>query len=998
MKKFKTSLIATICAILLVCSFALVGCGDTDDGEKELTALDAPTGLVFENDAVKWNAVPNAKEYTVSVKQGDVQDVSKVVAEALFDMKDFAAGEYKVSVKANAVAGAFKESPESSIDVTITETEGRLPTVTDIVYEAGRELVSWSPVSGADFYAVEVTKGTEEVYSNAELVETEIDTTAWPSGNLVVKVQACVLEETEEIANGRFGRGNITIESMGELAAPVNLKIEGGEIKWDENNARGYKAVIKNKANGATVDVNTQFGKNSLKVAAMGLSDGSYIAEIQSTSNRHNTTESAVVSKEFTVEIAAKFLPDDIASFDGNMPRGEHGKASKVTVNGIDYARVQPTADGWGRVCSPDVTVDWDSKPVVFLEMGDVVGGYHMELFYNGNKVNCLRDTQNTESAIVDIIAQVVKEGGDAADYAGMRSVALRLGVDHSTTTTANDASADYKSVTVMYVTDYKQGLTEPTKLATPTSMTIDAFGVMSFNGVRFAKRYEVTVKNTQTNEQVGEKVSLSATAFDLKGFAAGEYELSVVAVNPLDANALDSDAGIFTFKVEELKSYTAEQISTAEGGMFVSTGNSVQAKYDSASGLSIINEPVETTDPENPEAEPTFKVKDWGAIGMKDGVAVNFTRNPIVLVTVARLEGGKAYYAKASWDGQGEFNTNNDTVADISSETVLAIRGGWNSDNNQLGVGEKEGFKFQFGVTGGGTTAYLKGIKIVQIYATGALARPETPSQLARPTGMSIHDRTTVKANAVAGNAEYAPTYRIKVAEKDNPEAVVAELTKQELPQIMLSRLELTSGKTYTVSIVAEGDTYSDDTKPFFADSEAATMDIKYTRRLVVDDFSNYTAEYVGGGNTIKAEPDGKALKISSDDGWGMLKLELLTGELADKNGLSEISALEFHFGEVTGGPAFTSRYFHYETVEDSETGEEKQNLVWKDGRGDTSVASGDIIVETNLFERVTFTTFDGANGCLLGIGFGGANSENNTRTYQITKIVIADYEEIKA
>lgn len=142
MKKFKTSLIATICAILLVCSFALVGCGDTDDGEKELTALDAPTGLVFENDAVKWNAVPNAKEYTVSVKQGDVQDVSKIVAEALFDMKDFAAGEYKVSVKANAVAGAFKESAESSIDVTVTETEGRLPTVTDIVYEAGRELVS----------------------------------------------------------------------------------------------------------------------------------------------------------------------------------------------------------------------------------------------------------------------------------------------------------------------------------------------------------------------------------------------------------------------------------------------------------------------------------------------------------------------------------------------------------------------------------------------------------------------------------------------------------------------------------------------------------------------------------------------------------------------------------------------------------------------------------------------------------------------------------------
>ena len=127
------------------------------------------------------------------------------------------------------------------------------------------------------------------------------------------------------------------------------------------------------------------------------------------------------------------------------------------------------------------------------------------------------------------------------------------------------------------------------------------------------------------------------------------------------------------------------------------------------------------------------------------------------------------------------------------------------------------------------------------------------------------------------------------------------------------------------------------------------------------------------------------------------MLKMELLTGELADKSGLSEISALEFHFGEVTGGPAFTSRYFHYETVEDTETGKEKQNLVWKDGRGDTSIATGDILVETNLFERVTFTTFNGENGFLLGIGFGGANG-GSTRTYQITKIVIADYEEIKA
>lgn len=956
--------------------------------------LAAPTDIAYDKatQTIGFTAVPNASAYIVSatVKDGTTVTIeSHEITETSFSVTGLTTAEHTVSIVAKGNGTTYTNSDAATFALTIEAN--KLATVTDIAYAADTDVLSWSAVAGAEFYEVEVKQGSEVIFVDDELVENEVDASAWPSGEFTVSVKAGVLEDNIYEVSGDAANDTFTIASLGVLKAPQNLKVEGGALVWDENNARGYTLELKRKTGttvGEAVTVTPVWGDCALNIAAMGLESGGYVASIKATSNRHASAESAAVEKDFTVEVVRKFMPEDIATFDGNMPRGEHGKVEKVTLGGVDYARVQPTADGWGRICSPDVTVDWDSKPVVYLEMGNVVGGYHMELYYNGNKVNCLRDTQNTESTVVDLIAQVVKEGGDAADYVGIRTVALRLGVDHSTTTQANDAIADYKSVTVMYVTDYVQGLTEETKLTTPTGMMIDAFGVMSFDGVRYAKTYEVTVKNTQTNAQVGEKKVLNAPSLDLKEFAAGEYELSIVARNADEPLALDSDAATFNFAVEQVAAFTAEELATSgENAKFVSCDNNLQAAYDIESQLAVVNG--------LDAADPDAKIKDWGTIQMKDGLNVNFSRNPIVMVDVDHLTGGNGWYAKASWEGQGAFYTNNDTITAITSATTLTIRAGWNSDNSQLGVGEKAGYKFQFGVTGGGTTAYLSGIRIVQIYANSALPRPDQPEQLSRPSGITVHDRATVKANTVAGNAEYAPTYKITVAEKGNAENVVVELTKQELPQILLSRYELESGKTYTVSIVAEGDTYNDSTKPFFSDSEAATLDIEYTLRLKVDDFSSYITEgegvmwqYVDGGNTIAAAKDGKALTISTQNDWGMISLPVFTGDIAAKTDLTEISALEFHFGEVTGDPQFTSRYFDFD---------EEGKPIWSDGRGDTSIKNNDILVETNLHKRVTFTTIDGQNAFYVGVGFGSANG-NNARSYQLVKLVIADYKVVTA
>ena len=969
----------------------------------EAEKLAAPTGIAYNKatQTVTFEAVENATAYIVSATVKGSTTVSaaeREITETSISLPalGFTTTEHTLKVVARGNGTQYTDSDAATFDLTIEKAKLAAPATVE--YKAATDTVEWAAVIGADGYGLEIIKdGETEDLGNDDLFENVFDASELPKGTFTVNVMAYADQNSIFWTDGDAKTDTFTIDSMGALLAPANMKVESGSIVWDANNARGYDVKIYNATSatqkGALVEgVKPYIDGNSLVVARMGLDGGSngmgknYIAEIKATSNRHDSEESEAKEISFYIETIKQFLPNEIKDFSGSAPRGEHAAVEVVKEGGVDYARVRPdnTVDGWGRVCSPDVTVDWNRKPVVYLEMGLVqIGGYHMQIRYNGSNIDCLRDTQRTQSTVVDIL----KESG--MKYTGISAVALRIGVDHSNPLSENNARADYKSVTMMYVTDYDPGLTEPTTLATPTDLAINSYGELTFSGVRFAEKYEVkafSLDSEGTETAIPDKdAMLTATTLDLKTFGAGNYKLKIVAKNDSNANAGDSEAAEIKFNFEVIKTFTAENLATSgDNSQFVPGGNGLEGTYDADAGVTTVTGMQSAGNVEHPEY-----TKGWGWIYMKDGIDIRFSRNPLIMVDIESLEGNDpTYISRIQWTGGGEFAPFGDTRDTITEKKTIVVRAGYDENGNRRGVGNKSGYKFGIGPANN-TTMKLSGMRIVYIYENKPLVRPETPAKLDAPSGFRLKDKSILTFDSVEGNDEYAPTYKYTVTEKGSATAI-ATLTKQEMTELSLAALNLENGKTYTVSAVAEGDTYTDDTKPYFADSDAATIDIEYTEILKVDDFTPVVttgdnkmwkqfAGDEGASTVVTAANDGNALKFTINESWGLVTIPVLTGALNSKDGISANSTLEYHFGEVTGNPAFTSRY---------STDMEGTKVV--DARGDTPISSNSVLVDTNLYERVTFTTINGANGFWIGVGFGGGSGE---RTYQINKIVIAEY-----
>lgn len=980
--------------------------------------LEVPTGMAYDKatQTVTFDAMPNASGYIISatVKGGSTVTVAeKEISEPSIDLTalgiedlnmseleidDLTKHTFKIVAKGDGVK--YANSGVAAFDVTIETVKLGQPE--NINYNTTDDKVEWSAVRGADGYEMEITKaGVNTPWTNeVNEVINEFNAHDLPSGDFNISVFAYAPEGSIFYTDGDEKTGTFTIGSLGELEAPANLKVESGAIVWDENDARGYEVEIYETADGTTKGNKVEssnyatpyFNGCSLEVARLGLNGGdgvigkNYIAAIKATSNRHTQSETNPVEKNFYIETVKEFVPAEISKFVGAAPNGEHAAVELAPDGKSAIVRPDNTPDGWGRVCSPDITVDWDRKPVVYLDMAKVeVGGYHMQIRYNGQNIDCLRDTKRVESTVVDIL----KMSGQK--YTGISAVALRLGVDNSNPMASNNARAHYKSVTVMYVTDYDAGIAGLDKLATPKDAAIDSYGVLSFQGVRFARNYAVKAyklanATDETGTEVSDKAtSLTSTTMDLKEFEYGSYRITIVAQNAQD-NATESEALEFKFTIEEHAAYTGKDLSTGEGGKFEPGENGLEGIFNSDTGFVTATGMQSANNSENPEW-----TKDYGTIRIKDGIDINFACNPLILVDLESISGDDpTYISRISWTDGSQFAPFGDTHTKASTEKqTLVIRAGYHENGSQLGVGKKSGYKFGIGPANK-TTMVFSGIRIIYIYEGGSLVRPETPAKLAKPGAVELHDRTIAVAGAVKGNIDYAPTYKITVKEKGASDNVVS-LTKQELPRIELATLNLESGKTYTVSFVAEGDTYQDSTKPYFSDSDAREVDIKYTEILKVDDFSNVVTSgankmwnQFGGGGTMTVENVGKALKVSNTNDWGLVTMPVFTGTFNSLDDILADSALEFHFGEVTGDPTFTQRYS--KNVEGTGEG------VITDGRGDTDIATGGVVVETNPKTKITFTTINGENGFWVGVGFGGKNG-SAARSYQITKIVLSNY-----
>lgn len=166
--------------------------------------LSAPV-LTAEGTVLRWTAVPDAVNYTVSVN-GRLRETNLSALSYDFAADLAAAGDYVISVYANG-NGYFTQSDTSAYTYVKT---GRLGTP-DV--SANGSVVSWTPVLGAAKYSVSVN-GLEKT----ETTSTSVDVSLYvPSGSSAV-IGICARSD------GRFEDGAAAEITVGTPANTVTMK------------------------------------------------------------------------------------------------------------------------------------------------------------------------------------------------------------------------------------------------------------------------------------------------------------------------------------------------------------------------------------------------------------------------------------------------------------------------------------------------------------------------------------------------------------------------------------------------------------------------------------------------------------------------------------------------------------------------------------------------------------------------------------------------------
>lgn len=786
---------------------------------------------------VKWSAVENAQGYLVIAKKGSEKLFEKTVNTAEADISDVEESEFVLTIVAKGNGETTSDSDEYVYNVKINAQKLAAPS--DISADSNGNTLSWKEVAGSDAYRLIVKKGDDTVIDE-ETIENSYDISSLGKGDYDVTLQTIAAEDDVFAADSDVAAYALTIASLGAYQAIENLRIDGGYLVWDENNARAYDVVVIERGNTTKLDVNGVTATDGkFMIAATGLASGNYTVSVTPADNRHDAEKGEAASYELTITEVRNYNAAQIATFDGAMPVGEHGKVELVTRNGKQVAKLTPTADGWGRIGSSSFTVNYDNNPVLYIDIEDIViGGFHAQVQVDGNNLKVLDDG----AKLADVALNLAEKTG----LTGSKDTIIRLGVDNSSTTSANDAEAYYNGIRVMYITDYVAPFEG--KLEKVTGFDIADGMTIGWKAVDHADSYRLTLKNKADNSVIKSSTQdgISMKAADLD---AGEYILAVTAFNSMNDKALESDEATYAFKVTYLANYSAQDVSGFTSNLL---GDSKTIGYDEATDTAVYN----------PD-----KTYGYGAIAPATGVSVNLTNKPFAVVDVAKVDHG--YLIRGGWKEDGGNETTlvlrNDTVGALT-DTKLYIELWKKADQNGAAVYGKGTYRFGMGfLAGGGNKGQVavRSIKLVEITAIEDL-QPGAKTPLAKPSGAK-ESKGEIIADSVKGNAAYTPKYSVTVTEKGGEQIYTA--TNLSAPSVMLAALDLVNGKTYRVAFKALGD------DNYFVDSEEYVVEVTYTEILALTDFSNLdytTMADKKGGSTKLTGANGSLTSTVANGNWG--------------------------------------------------------------------------------------------------------------------------------
>lgn len=811
------------------------------------TKLTAPSGGAVDVAArkVTWTAVDGATAYEVEAEKDGDTLLSETVTTAEVDISDVEETEFTITVTATGDPSTTEPSDAYVYEVKINAVPIAAPSGIDT--DAAQNTLSWDEVAGSDAYQLTIKKGNETIVSR-EQIETSYDISSLGAGEYAVQVQTLADPDDIFVTDSSVTDYTLNIVSLGEFDEISGLRIDGGYFRWDENNALGYEVTVTEKGESQALDLKgITASNNSFMIAGIGLPTGDYTFTITPADNRHDTAKGTAASYDITLTVVRTFDAKAIAAFDGSFPVGEHAKAELVTYNQKEVAKVTPTADGWGRVGSPAVTVNFDTNAVLYIDIeGIEVGGFHAQIQVGGNNVKVLDDGAKLADVAIDISTASLAAQG----LSGSKSSIIRLGVDNSSSTTANDAVAYYNSCSIMYIADYTPPFSG--QLASVSGYTIANGMDISWNAVDNADSYYFTLVNDE-GITVQEKTVTESISFSAKDLEADTYTLKVSAFNSTNDQALESETTEFSFKVNFIKEYSAEEIAAFTQ---VFAGEAQTVGYDADTDTAVYN---------------PNKDKGYGAVGPAEGVQVNLTNMPFAKVDVDRIDHG--YLIRGGWtpDG-GIFQTlvlRNDTVAALE-DSMLYIELWKKADQDGAPVYGTGTYQFGMGFLAGEVQgqARINKITLVEITEVTELV-PGANQKLETPSGAQ-ESKGTLSANPVSGNSEYTPTYRVTVAEKGGSQ--LYDRGELASPSVNLYELALVGGKTYEVTFVAEGDTGAEE-QNYFADSDPYTVEIVFEEIVAIDDFTalDYaTMESQKGGETTIDYSDGTLVSTVKNGGWG--------------------------------------------------------------------------------------------------------------------------------
>lgn len=914
--------------------------------EVQLSALATPTDFNYAEDKITWGAVSGATSgYTVKidVKNGENVVAETAVTELIYDVSALAAGEYTISVYANAVEGTALKSNTATFDFTVASKLEKLATPSNGAIDAENRKVTWGAVENATGYLVSVTKNAEVLIAETEVsvtelnvsrieedeftvniaavggenteksevyeysakvtaialsavtnvtlsedqtvlswdevassdeyriiikdgeqtvcdeaqIETELDVSSYSSGEYAVEIYA--IADIDDIfrSDSEKCEYTMTIDSLGAFEDIGNLTLSGGKVKWGSTNAKGFEVVVRELNSDQNLSLNGIVAKdNGFLIAGLGLSKGDYTVSITPCDNRHETEQGTTKSIDITIKIAASFTAEDIAAFSGNAPVGEHASVTTAVYNGATVAKVTPTADGWGRIGSSSVTVDYDSNPILFVDIkGLEIGGFHAQVQIGGTNYDVLSDKPKVEPTAVSLSSRI-------ASVTGTKATIIRLGVDNSSTTAANDAVAYYNSCSILYISEYDPNVFQG-QLDDVAGYAISNGMEIAWNAVENADSYNVTLKDNDTNEIVCDTAVQNSISYSVKELAAGNYRLEVSAFCSDNELAIKSETTYYAFKVEVIKNYSAQEISTFTNVM---VGDNQDIYYDETNGTAIYNHSGDY---------------GYGAIGPNTGISINLTNQPFVVIDVVTIDYG--YLMRAKWTPDGGSTTTlviaNDTPTTVSNKK-LYIELWKQADKNGAAVYGTGSYSFGMGFLAGSNngTVEVRSMEIKQVTPIEVLV-PGARNELDAPSGMS-ENKGEISASTVSGNTAYTPTYATKITAKGS-ETAIYEANGLVSPCVLFAGLSgLTSG-VYTVSFKAEGD------DNYFVDSQWYSADITYTEIYSLTEFtSSIFNSYTMGDSPVLSVESNELCVTVNNGAWGLGFIDI---DLSDV--LSELS-----------------------------------------------------------------------------------------------------------